>query len=107
MDAPSDRHMRSSEIRAPHSVADGLAARAWGKRSCLGSRAYMESEGWSSYLDIARVDRSASNMAERALSRLWRWRPDPPPCAGLKSFSPRFGMTGRAALPLPRLGAEG
>ena len=35
-------------------------------------------------------------MAERALSRLWRWRPDPPPCAGSKSFSPRFTMTGRA-----------
>ena len=90
MDAPSDRHMRSGEIRAPHSVTDGLAvtARAWGKRSCLGSRAYMEESEWgSSYLDMAWVDCSVSNMAEWALSRLWCWRPDPPPCAGSKSFS--------------------
>jgi hypothetical protein len=58
------------------------------------------------HLDIERVDLSASNMAERALSRLWRCRPDPPPCAGSKSFSPRFKMTGRAVA-FPMLESKG
>ena len=36
-------------------------------------------------------------MASRARSRLCSWRPEAPPGAGSKSFSPRFGITGRAA----------
>ena len=71
MDASSDGHMRSGEIRVPYGVADGLAACAWR----LDPRSYREKTGYRdepSYLDIARVDLSASNMAKRALPRLWR-----------------------------------
>ena len=109
MDASSDGHMRSGEVGVPYRVADGLAAggRGGGVRFEVIIEGKRATEMKSSYLEIARADLSASNMAERAFPRLWRWRPDPPPCAGSKSFPPRFGMTGRAAwLPLPRLNDE-
>ena len=66
--------MRSSEVWVPYCVADGLAARGGeggelDSRSCRQKIRYRDEP---SYLDIARVDLSASNMAERAFSRLWR-----------------------------------
>ena len=103
--------MRPGEVGVPYRVADGLATRE--RRGAVGLdpgsyRGKTRYRDEPMYLDIARADLSASNMAERAFPRLWRWRPDPPPCAGSKSFPPRLGMTGRAAwLPLPRLNNEG
>lgn len=74
MDAASDGHMRAGKIWVPDCVADGLTVRV----GEVGNGTYLGIDGWT-YLDIVRVDLSVSNMAERALSRLWRWRPDPPP----------------------------
>ena len=74
MDAASDGHMRAGKIWVPDSVADGLTARV----REVSNGTYLGIDG-RTHLDIVRVDLSVSNMAERALSRLWRWRPDPPP----------------------------
>ena len=74
MDAAGDGYMRACKIRVPDCVADGLTAQVRG----VGKGTYLGIDGWTD-LDIVRIDLSAPNMAERALSRLWRWRPDPPP----------------------------
>jgi hypothetical protein len=80
MDASGDGHMRAGEIWVPDCVADGLAVRALGGSGVgtVGGALFLGIDGCT-HLDIVRVDLSASNMAERARSRLWRWRPDPPP----------------------------
>ncbi len=74
MDTASDGHMCASKISVPDCVADRLTTRV----GRVGKGTYLGKDGWTN-LDIVRVDLSVSNMAERALSRLWRWRPDPPP----------------------------
>ena len=92
VNSSSDGHMSAGKIWIPYSVTDRLAA-----QQKAGEGAKIEG-CHRAYLEIARVDLSASNIAKRALSRLWRWRPEPLPFVGSKSFSPRFGITGRAAL---------
>lgn len=46
-------------------------------------------------LDVFLSAFNASNMAALALSNTWSCKPDPPSTDGSKSFSPRFGITGR------------
>lgn len=48
-------------------------------------------------LEIVRVVRKVSNIAALDRSSTWTWRFVPPWALGSNSFSPRFGMTGRAA----------
>ena len=55
-------------------------------------------QGDAAHCDIVRVAFKASSMAERERSSTCRCRPEPPCAVGSKSFSPRFGITGRATL---------
>jgi hypothetical protein len=63
MNASGDRHMRAGEMRVPDRIAYGFTVRHV-RAVCRNKRAL------KSHLDMARVDLSASNMAEWALSRL-------------------------------------
>ena len=91
MNSSGNRNMGTSDTRLPHRITDSFAT------ECDQYKVQRVKKLRWAYLDVVRVARKASNMADRARSKTCNCRFDPPPALGSNSFSPRFGITGRTA----------